>query len=99
MLLDYYGSQTRTASQYLDLEVIDLLAYIQGAIYLPVQDPKGIQGNLNELTADEQYKISYKASYDLITAKEARAFEADNNHKDSIKKWGEIFGPDFPNYG
>jgi hypothetical protein len=63
-----------------------------------VNDPKGIQGNINNLSWDERTKISNRAGADKQKALEARRLEGAKDHKGSIQKWQEIFGSEFPDY-
>ncbi|MEG4242911.1 hypothetical protein QUA51_09420 [Microcoleus sp. Pol10_D6] len=98
MILDFYSKQDTKASGYLDLEVPGILQYIHTAIFYPVDDPKGIQGNINQLSREDQDKISKRAALDYLRATKARALEDDGDHKLSIAKWGEIFGLNFPIY-
>jgi hypothetical protein len=97
-LLDFYSTQYTKASGYVDLEVPKVLQYIQTSIFYSVNDPKGIQGNINHLSREDQDKISKRAYLDYLKASEARDFEDKGNHKLSIAKWGEIFGLNFPTY-
>lgn len=75
-----------------------MLKYIQKSIFFPINDPKGIQGNINQLNYEEQEKISKRAYSDYLKSLEARAFENEGNHKLSIAKWRQIFGSNFPEY-
>lgn len=96
MILDYY--EANIATRWVDIEVKDVLYYISNAIYYPVQDPKGIQGNINDLSYEERSTISSKALRDAEKAKEARDNEQ-SNVAYAISKWREVFGPNFPTYG
>lgn len=99
MVLNYYaGRPDSSATQYVDIEVVGLFDYIGRAVYFPVYDPKGIQGDLNLLTYDEKSKISVRSVFDYGRASEAREFEKTKDFKSSIGKWREIFGDDFPAY-
>lgn len=98
MILDFYSTQYTKASGYVDLEVPKVLKYIQTSIFYSVDDPKRIQGNINQLSREDQDKISKRAYFDYLRASEARALEDDGDHKLSIAKWGEIFGLNFPTY-
>ena len=60
-----------------------------------VNDPKNIQGNINQLTYDEKIKIKNKAYTDYHKAVEARQLEQDEDMKGSINKWREIFRDSF----
>jgi hypothetical protein len=99
MILDYYATKPGKASSYVDIEAMNLLGHFCSAIYSPVYDPSGIQGNLNNLAFDEKKKISDRALLDYGKASEALKLETDKNHEASIKKWIEIFGPNFPSFG
>jgi hypothetical protein len=98
MILDYYGEQTTIASQYVDIEIEKVLLEIHRRVYNSVDDPKGIQGNLNNLSAEDKKKIFDRAYQDYVKAFEARKLEKEKNDKDSISKWIEIFGDKFPKY-
>jgi len=99
MILNYYAAQTTKASEFVDLEIPNLLQYIWLNITSDVQDPKGIQGNINFLTTEERNKISTRAWQDKNKAEEARQYESDKDYARSIRKWSEIFGDNFPSYG
>lgn len=99
MILDFYSTQIYTKeSAYVDLEVPKLLRYIKDKVFCPVNDPKGIQGDINTLSYEEQTKVSKRAYVDYLRALETRELETQDNHKSSIAKWGEIFGSSFPTY-
>jgi hypothetical protein len=73
IILDFYSINSPIkASRYVDLEVPKLLQYIQDNIYCPVNDPKGIQGDINGLTSEEKTKIFIRAYLDNKKALEAR---------------------------
>ena len=96
LILNYY--ETNESSEYVDVEVAKILAYISHTIYQPVMDPKEIQGDLNQLTTEQRRKISDRALSDFQKASEAIHLEKDGEIESSIKKWGEIFGSNFPKY-
>ena len=60
---------------------------------------KEIQGNINSLSFSDRFALQAKAQKDYEKACEAWEHENAKNHKQAIKKWGEIFGSDFPEYG
>ena len=100
MILKYYEqASVSAASEYVDLEIPKLLLHIRDSVYSAVYDPKGIQGDINNLTSDEKSKIWDRANTDYIKAIDARNLESDNDHKGSINKWREVFGGEFPEYG
>ncbi|MGB2925321.1 MAG: hypothetical protein WBB82_08470 [Limnothrix sp.] len=98
MILDFYYTQYTKASGYIDLEVPKVLQYIQTSIFHSVNDPKGIQGNINQLSYENQEKISKRAYCDYLKALKARDLEKESEHQLSIAKWSEIFGLNFPLY-
>ncbi len=101
MILDYYSTRSSAdkASQFIDLEIPRVLDYLSQSVYSQVNDPKNIQGNINDLPWDERVKISNRASADLQKALEARRLESAGDQKLSILKWQEVFGSEFPSYG
>jgi hypothetical protein len=100
IILNFYSAQQYTkASGYIEYEFIKVLRNIQYSVFHPVNDPKKIQGNINQLSMEERYKISERASLDYRRALEARDLvEKQSNHKLAIRKWSEIFGDNFPSY-
>lgn len=98
MILDYYEGQSEVASKHVDIEIVKVLFEICGRISKSVFDPKGIQGNLNTLSAEDKKKIKDRAYQDYSKAWDARQLENAKNEKESINKWIEIFGDKFPKY-
>lgn len=100
MILDFYDSPLATsASKFIDLEIPKLLLHIRDSVYSEVRDPKGIQGDINNLSFEDKGKIWHRANEDYSKAIEARRLELAGDHRGSINKWREIFGGDFPRYG
>lgn len=97
MILDRYEGMMTPENWWIDLQFRDTLKYLSSAIYCNVNDPKGIQGNLNDFSYSEKVSISeaLKNAYDK--AVEASSLENDNQ-KAAIKKWGEVLGTCFPDY-
>ena len=99
IILDFYASQTtEKASQHVSTEVPKLLNRINTQIFLPVYDPKGIQGDINSLELEDRTKISKRAYADYLKSLEGSILMLQGNHKEAIAKWTEIFGPNFPDY-
>ncbi len=96
MILDYY--EYNEASNYVDWEVKKLLAHIRDKIFTSVYDPKGIQGDLNNLTLEQKFSIFGRASSDYDKAVEAVNSEL-TNPAYAINIWRSIFGNNFPSYG
>jgi hypothetical protein len=97
LILNYYSSSV-TSSKYIDIEIPKILAHIYNNVHNSLNDPKGFQGDINHLTYDERNSIQAKAGKDYHLANEARTFETDGKMKESIEKWGTIFGSEFPIY-
>lgn len=87
-----------SAGDHIDFEVRYLFDYIRNHISNPIQDPKNIQGDINQLDYDEKIKIIARAGVDYNKAVEAWKLEKDGDHESAIKKWKEIFGSEFPDY-
>ena len=98
MILDYYTAATSKTSEFVDIELEYVFLDIHKRVYNSVNDPKNIQGDLNDLTFDEKKKISDRAYNDYVKAFNARKFENEKNQRDSINNWGGIFGDEFPKY-
>ncbi|MDE7425306.1 MAG: nucleotidyltransferase [Lachnospiraceae bacterium] len=98
MILDIYESKNTKDHWWIDLEFRDVLYDLSQAIKNDVEDPKGIQGNINNFSSDDRKKIS-EALYDAYNkAVEARNYESDKKQKEAINKWREVLGSDFPKY-
>ncbi len=96
LILNYYD--TKTSSNSIRVEILNILAHIHHNVGLPLNDPKGFQGDINHLTVEERDKIKNKAAEDYHKTKKANAAEENGNIKESIEIWTEIFGGNFPKY-
>lgn len=97
LLLKYFDEE-KSIGESIEIIFKDILFYIKENIFYDIYDPKKIQGNLNNLTFEEKYKIREKAYKDYEIAVEAIELEK-TSHKKAIDKWIEILGCDFPEYG
>ncbi|KPH14057.1 hypothetical protein [Chryseobacterium sp. ERMR1:04] len=87
-------------STYMDFNIRDFFNYLSINIYNSVYDPKGIQGDINNLILSEKDSVSLKADWAYNKAKDAVFAETnEKNQEKSINKWREIFGNNFPQYG
>ena len=99
IILNFYENKD-DCSKFIDVNLIYFWNYLITAIYNSVSDPKGFQGELNNLSTEDKIKISNKASESYDKGCEAHRLETkDNDQEKAIKKWGEIFGDEFPTYG
>jgi len=99
MVLDYYSlNKYVKASSYISLEIPKLLQYIQIHIFYSVNDPKSIQGNINNLDLEDKIKISSCAFKDYMKSLYALELENKGYHTLAMKTWRAIFGNNFPIY-
>ena len=77
----------------------NLLYYIHQNIYNYIDDPKGIQGNINNLTAGQKQSIYNRSYADYMNAVSACNFESQGLQCTAINSWRKVFGNDFPTYG
>lgn len=82
-------------SDWVDREFPLALRSLANAILLPVYDQKSFQGDINNLSSDERWKVWEKASTDATLAEEAIALEFSDPLK-SGKYWQQVLGNDFP---
>ncbi|MEJ1392969.1 MAG: nucleotidyltransferase [Candidatus Sedimenticola sp. (ex Thyasira tokunagai)] len=93
MILNYY--EYNEATQWVDWEVRKLLNYIKNNIFNDVNDPKNIQGNINNLTWEQKNSIYNRAVDNHAKSEDANIYET-SNPAYAISKWQSIFGSNFP---
>lgn len=98
MILDVYQSKEEKDNYWIDLEFKDLLNALSTKILSSVNDPKGVQGDLNTLSLDDRIKISSSLSAAYRKACDAREQELAADQKAAIAKWKEVLGYAFPDY-
>lgn len=99
MILNRYENMSTPDKWWIDVEFKNTLQYLSTAIYYSVNDPKGIQGDLNPFCYTDKVKISEALSNAHTKAVEALSHEVnDKNQKAAINKWREVFGASFPTY-
>lgn len=98
-ILNYFDSRV-SVSKYVDLNLRDFWQHIITSIYYSVDDPKGFDGNINNLTFAEKKAVSDAAQSAYTISCDAISLETSKQDvAASIKKWGELFGKEFPTYG
>lgn len=98
IVLTFFNSKNKIEN-YIDFNIRDFWFYFKDAIFNSFPDPKGFQGELNNLSSEEKYKISLLSENSYKKACEAIDFETtERDIKKSINKWKEIFGNSFPDY-
>ena len=98
MILNIYDSIDTSDNWWIDIEFKNTLYKLSESIKKDVEDPKGIQRNINQFDWADRKKISdalYKAYKKAV---EARSYEDDKKQKEAINKWREVFGSNFPKY-
>ena len=99
MILNRYENMSTSDKWWIDVEFRNTLQYLSMAIYNSVNDPKGIQGDLNSFSYSEKSKISEALSNAHSKAVEAFNLEAIvKDQKAAVKKWKEVLGLGFPDY-
>lgn len=99
MVLNRYENRSAPENWWIDLEFRDTLLYLSRAIYNGVNDPKGIQGDLNFYSYSDRVKISEALIRAYNKSVEASNLELnDKDQKAAIKKWREVLGIWFPDY-
>jgi hypothetical protein len=98
MVINFANSKSEL-SKWIDYDIRSFFYYLKTAIWNPVYDPKGFQGELNSFSFSEKHSISQKADWAYQKAGEAIKAEIDDKDSEkSMNKWREIFGNDFPKY-
>lgn len=98
MILNVYDSKDIKSDLCIRLEFRDILYELSIAIKNDIDDPKGMQGNLNTFVTEDREKISTALYSAYKKASEAVQYELQGREKEAINKWGEVLGDDFPNY-
>ena len=99
MILNRYENMITSDKWWIDVEFRNTLQYLSMAIYNSVNDPKGIQGDLNSFSYYEKSKISEALSNAHSKAVEAVNLEVNvKDQKAAVKKWKEVLGLGFPDY-
>jgi len=96
IILDWFDSQTTISSVQKNIE--DIFKYLKTALYTVVNDPKGIQGDINDIDIIKKIKISIACDKVIENASNANFYESILFHKKAIDHWKNIFGEDFPEY-
>jgi len=97
MILSVYDDKAEKDNYWVDLEFKDLLKSLSTKILSSVYDPKGYQGDLNDLSFEDRVKISNALDEAYDKAVEASELER-TSQKAAINKWREVFGSEFPEY-
>lgn len=96
MVLNWFDSQTSIGNVQNIIESV--FNYLKTAVSNAVNDPPGIQGDINDMDVWDRIKISSAANKAAENASNANFYESISFHRKAIELWKIIFGDDFPNY-
>ena len=99
MVLDHIESIPVLMAPTWQVRVLNVLGDLRSAIKNPVMDPKGIQGDLNELDQETRNRLSLSAFMSSLSAAKAIEFERNGETQKAINQWKLVFGDRFPDYG
>ncbi|MCY5633559.1 nucleotidyltransferase, partial [Salmonella enterica subsp. enterica serovar 1,4,[5],12:i:-] len=85
LILDYYAGRT-SCSSFVDMELEALFRHLGQSVRYSVNDPKGIQGDINSLSAEARKAISDRCYLDAQKVSEARWFVNNKEYEKSINK-------------
>ena len=90
IILDYF--ETEITSDEIKTQLLYFFKYLKTAIWNPVYDPKGIQGNLNNLDYTERSTVEAKAKTCISAIEEALELEDEYCFEKADEKWRIVFG-------
>ena len=99
MVLDGIESDPMPLGISWQTRVERVLQHLTNAVKAPVWDPKGIQGDLNDLDSETKNRLSEIANISYIAAYTAIRKEREGDIRDAIRLWRSVFGDKFPGYG
>lgn len=97
-MIDWANNLERLPSTY-PLLVKSALEVLSSKIMMDYNDPKGFQGNINNLDINTRERLALMASQDASEAIAAIEYEQNGMTETAINKWIKIFGNEFPGYG
>ncbi|OFD66079.1 hypothetical protein BWGOE6_04040 [Bacillus mycoides] len=93
MVLNYFENEFIWSTKRYQL--MYFFEYLKGSIYMPVNDPKGLQGDLNDLESSKKQAIDNKASACEEAARKAIEYENEKDYENADKQWRVIFGDEY----
>ena len=93
MLANYYSSREYVYD--IEFEFEKSLKYLRKNISNTVDDPKDIEGDLNNLSKEEKKNLVLRIDNDLKNIEDAKKVSA----AQSFEYWKKVLGNEFPNYG
>ena len=86
-------------SSEIDLDIRNFFLFLYQNIENDFDDPKGFQGNINNLNYLQRLNVKNIANNMYQICCDAYTYKKNINHEKSIKEWQKVFGSEFPNYG
>lgn len=86
-------------SSEIDLDIRNFFLYLYHNIEKNFDDPKGFQGNINDLSDSERLDVKNGAFDMYQICCNAYSLKKNYEYEKSIKEWQRVFGWRFPNYG
>lgn len=86
-------------SSEIDLDVRNFFLVLYQNIENDFGDPKGFQGNINNLNYLQRLNVKNIANNMYQICCDAYTYKRNINYEKSIKEWQKVFGSEFPNYG
>lgn len=94
LVLAYYATPGISANQYMDSNLRNVLSGMATLVLSDVQDPKGIDGNINTLSFSDRLKASDAFLAAAAQCSEAIELEHSNPAK-AVRLWQALLGEDF----
>ncbi|WP_102694148.1 SMODS domain-containing nucleotidyltransferase [Rummeliibacillus pycnus] len=94
IVLNYFESRTiwNTSKK---TQLMRFFEYLQTAIWLPVEDPKGLQGNLNDLEDSKKQTVEKRAKDCEEATRKAIAYEEAYDYEKADNQWRIVFGDEY----
>lgn len=93
LVINYFENRVIYSNKKTQLRYF--FGHLKTAIWGSVMDPKGLQGDLNDLDFSKKQKIENKASDCEEAAKKAIEYEEDEEFEKADQQWQVIFGDDY----
>lgn len=93
IVLDYFESEYIWPTRRTQLKAF--FKYLKTAIWNSVMDPKGLQGDLNDLDFSKKLSIEAKANECMNAVEDAIAYEDAGEYENADKRWRVVFGDEY----
>lgn len=95
IVLDYYENDEGKTWVTRRFQLKGFFKYLKKAIWNPVMDPKGLQGDLNNLNFSKKLSVEAKANECMNAVEAAIAYEDAEEYENADKKWRIVFGDEY----